>query len=455
MNGPTVISNGTLFVNGSLTSSANIVTNAGATLAGNGIIVGAVKVNSGASIKAGNTVGLGNLTLGSLTLGTTIGSVQTINVTAGSAIVAVTGGLTNNGLTTLNVTSAGAIANGVYPLITYTGTTITSGFALGSLATNVLGTLVYNPGAISLNVTNGNAPPGSNSVISYYTETFDGAGISLNGKIPTTGGNMWSANSIVTNYGVGVLSASAGSAILPFNPQTNKTYILSIDFNYSSGGGGWVGLGFSSSAVVSAPGATSTSDRFSNANVPGYAWMICNTTNIAGVWQGPRAANVIGYISPMLTAGVHTLKIILDTTGDGSSFRANFFVDATSVTGGPTTINVPLATIKSVGFTQYGGGLLTGSTVDNFSLTGGSTSTEPPNATAGGLAIMPDGNFSITATSVLGTSFRLWASTNAALTPIPNTWTLLTNGTITESPFTIIDNTATNFPQRFYRFSTP
>jgi len=55
----------------------------------------------------------------------------------------------------------------------------------------------------------------------------------------------------------------------------------------------------------------------------------------------------------------------------------------------------------------------------------------------------------------LGTSYRIWATTNLALRPVTNTWTLLTSGTINSSPFTNLDLTATNYPQRFYLFSTP
>jgi hypothetical protein len=41
------------------------------------------------------------------------------------------------------------------------------------------------------------------------------------------------------------------------------------------------------------------------------------------------------------------------------------------------------------------------------------------------------------------------------LAPVASTWTLLSNGTMTTSPFTIIDRNATNYSQRFYLFSTP
>jgi autotransporter-associated beta strand protein len=79
----------------------------------------------------------------------------------------------------------------------------------------------------------------------------------------------------------------------------------------------------------------------------------------------------------------------------------------------------------------------------------------PPNFPPGGLAQLPNGTCSLTATGLVGAAYTLWAGTNVALPPMASTWRLLSNGTVTTSPFTILDHAATNFPQRFYRFSTP
>ena len=78
-----------------------------------------------------------------------------------------------------------------------------------------------------------------------------------------------------------------------------------------------------------------------------------------------------------------------------------------------------------------------------------------PTFTPGSVATLLDGNKSITATGIIGQNYRLWASTDVTLTPIISTWTLLSSGTVTASPFTINDLNATNFPNRFYIFSTP
>ena len=65
------------------------------------------------------------------------------------------------------------------------------------------------------------------------------------------------------------------------------------------------------------------------------------------------------------------------------------------------------------------------------------------------------GLVSLTATGASGTPFTLWTSTNVALAPITNTWTKLTNGAVSTSPFILTDPSAATNRQRFYRFSTP
>jgi hypothetical protein len=67
----------------------------------------------------------------------------------------------------------------------------------------------------------------------------------------------------------------------------------------------------------------------------------------------------------------------------------------------------------------------------------------------------PDGSTVLTAMGAVGVPYRLWASTNVALWPVIGAWTLVTNDTITGSPFTVQDMEATNQAARFYRFSTP
>ena len=77
----------------------------------------------------------------------------------------------------------------------------------------------------------------------------------------------------------------------------------------------------------------------------------------------------------------------------------------------------------------------------------------PPNFPVGVILRLADRNFSLTATGSIGTPYRFWANTN--LVAATNAWILLGSGNIPSNPFTLYDLTATNFPSRFYRFSSP
>ena len=54
-----------------------------------------------------------------------------------------------------------------------------------------------------------------------------------------------------------------------------------------------------------------------------------------------------------------------------------------------------------------------------------------------------------------GFGYRVWASTNLALTPVPSTWTLLTNDVFGITPTIFTDATASGLPQRFYLITVP
>ena len=95
------------------------------------------------------------------------------------------------------------------------------------------------------------------------------------------------------------------------------------------------------------------------------------------------------------------------------------------------------------------------STTNEVNLIVAAGASTPPNFAPGGVSRLGNGTISLAATGITGTPYRLWASTNVALAPVTNTWTLISSNTISASPFTNIDLNATNFPRRFYLFTTP
>jgi hypothetical protein len=65
-------------------------------------------------------------------------------------------------------------------------------------------------------------------------------------------------------------------------------------------------------------------------------------------------------------------------------------------------------------------------------------------------------NFQVTFSGPAGNSYRVWASTNVLASPITNTWTVVASGVINGTgSVTAADNTATNYPMRFYLISVP
>ena len=201
-----------------------------------------------------------------------------------------------------------------------------------------------------------------------------------------------------------------------------------------------------------------------------------------GTIAGPVIIQASGNIGSSGNDGIRTLTINNNLTFAGNvvarvNTSASPSNDLVVVTGTLNKTGTGTVSVSNVGtnalqagqsfklFSQpvVGGGVLTvsggGAVWTNKLAIDGSIQVvsilAPPNFTAGGVTRLPDGNISLTATGTIGSSYRLWATTNLVLTPITTTWTLLNSGTVTTSPFTNTDLTATNFAQRFYIFSTP
>jgi hypothetical protein len=78
----------------------------------------------------------------------------------------------------------------------------------------------------------------------------------------------------------------------------------------------------------------------------------------------------------------------------------------------------------------------------------------PPNFTAVSGSGLGSGQFQVSYTGSAGSTYRIWSSTNAALSPVTNTWTLLTNGTFASGTNSFTDTTATNSAQ-YYIITVP
>ncbi|HEU6448887.1 MAG TPA: pectinesterase family protein [Verrucomicrobiae bacterium] len=76
----------------------------------------------------------------------------------------------------------------------------------------------------------------------------------------------------------------------------------------------------------------------------------------------------------------------------------------------------------------------------------------------GSASVSNDGNIQFTISGSAysaGFGYRVWATTNITLTPVTNTWTLITNDIFGTSPTIFTDSSATGLPDRFYIITVP
>ena len=69
--------------------------------------------------------------------------------------------------------------------------------------------------------------------------------------------------------------------------------------------------------------------------------------------------------------------------------------------------------------------------------------------------VLGDGSVQFSFSGTEGADYRVWATTNIALTPVIGTWDLVGSGTFGAVPVPFTDSQATNFPQRFYIITSP
>ena len=126
------VNGGSLSVNGSISSGVPITVASGAKILGTGTASGAITLNNGGIIEAGE-LGVGKLTTGNITFGSNATDLAIVNLfnigTGGSASIinattlATVGG---NNTITINATNSGSLSNGTYDLITHTGGALSS-----------------------------------------------------------------------------------------------------------------------------------------------------------------------------------------------------------------------------------------------------------------------------------------------------------------------------------------
>jgi len=205
-----------------------------------------------------------------------------------------------------------------------------------------------------------------------YSDDFSGAGVPLDGTTEDQQGTTWSANATFLNDG-NLDESVEGSALLGFQPVANTTYELSLDVLNTTDR--WVGLGFARDPIANL-GVDSVDDRFSN-ELNGAAWMLyrdsSNNAEDIQLFGGPATGGPIADNDTSINFNqFNSLKVVLDTTGDGSSFTVDYQLDQgagfMSLSGGPQLVNIPLDDINYAGI-SFDDASSTDVMIDNFSLT--------------------------------------------------------------------------------------
>lgn len=182
----------------------------------------------------------------------------------------------------------------------------------------------------------------------------------LNEKAPTVnnyGDANWLANSYLRVDG-SVIDTDSGSALLPFQPQTNFRYRVSADVANDSTD--WLGVGFSQNPL-NQPGVTNWLDRLTD-DPAGVAFMLIRNSgadNSVECFGGPLIGQAYGGQGDELGMAVdytatNTLQVLINTWGDGSGFTNTFSVEGNTLYGGPAANNVDVNTINYVGLTFDG-----------------------------------------------------------------------------------------------------
>jgi fibronectin-binding autotransporter adhesin len=376
--GPTSVFAGTLNVTGSIANSTVAVSN-GAFLNGTGT-TGAVSLAGGASINLQNgligTLTVGGLSMGNATtasaltfdIGSTLGTVDSIKDTSFLTM----SGINGTTITIGNATGVSSLTDGLYNIITYTGTESGSLADLSLLTTSLDGkvlTLVQGSGAIELMVADGVTP-----LASGY---FNGQGTDLN-----TAANY---DTSVSN-GTAAISAPTRTANVFFsaNRNTSSTANVSAALAVNSLGFG-TGTGTSNETITaSGTGSITIEATSANGNTAG------NGITVSSGSDTISAPVVLGASQTWTESGSSSLTQS-GVVSDGSNGYA-----LTKAGTGTLVLSNASGNTYSGGTTVSAGTLLASNT--SGSATGTGSLTVSGGATIGGYGLSSGTSFSISGT---------------------------------------------------------
>jgi autotransporter-associated beta strand protein len=189
--------------------------------------------------------------------------------------------------------------------------------------------------------------------------------------------------------------------------------------------------------TVQAGGTLSPGSSIGRLAISNTLSLASGSATVMEINQATATNDVVAGLTSVTYGGTLTVTNLGGTLAAGNSYK---LFAAGSYAGAFDTLNLPA---------------LTGNLVwaNRLAVDGSIAVVTPVAPGVTGVAMGAGQNFSLTVTGVVGLSYTLLASTNVAL-PL-NSWSVLTNGNLLVNPLLINDTSASNHPQRFYRFSTP
>lgn len=331
--GATNVNNGRLHLAGAkLSGSSLTVSGVSSTLSGNGTMTQAALIQSSARLAPGSspsTVGQfdfqGGLTLDTAVLDVKLGAPNAIsNLATDSDVINVTGNLTLNGSTTLNVSQLAGFAYGDYNFLNFTGSLLGSGSILAPTNTSQYGyRIITNPNDLLLHVY---LPPSSKTWAGQVAGNDD-----ANWNIMTTSNWLSGATAVTYNESVdgndpvifsdsatGTTAVALNTTVAPFS----VTFANNVKSYSVSGSGSIVGT---ASFTVSGGGGVvlNTANTFTGDTVVSAGTLTLGHTNaLAGSTLNYNNSGGTLSFGSLLTVNLGGLKqgqnILLNNNGSGA-----------------------------------------------------------------------------------------------------------------------------------------
>ena len=359
--------------------------------------------------------------------GTVINFGGTINLVTSSTVgvFANASGFTISG----PIIGGGAFKKGSHAACTITLTCPTNSYTGGTLVTG--GTLQLGSGGVCGSLGTGGITNNGTLAYNHSDAITNSLAIIGTGNLTHTGTGTLVLSGANTESGT--TAVTGGTLLVNGSLGTNT---LTVATNATLGGYGVINgavtlQGGSTLALGSAIGILTVNNSLS---------LAATTTNSFKVSHVTTATN--DSIQGLASA---TLGGILNVTASGTLQSGDTFqlFKAGSYSGSFAATNLPtLGTGLTWDTTSLASGIIR--------VAGGSPAfqfTQTPFR-------LSDGNYQLKFSGTSG-NYRLWASTNLALTPVTSTWSLLTSGTFSGGTVTYKDSQSTNYPRRFYLITVP